>query len=221
MSTDKFVQQMQNMERRMAEMQGRITAPAQQNLLAEVFEDFQITLEELSVAEEELRQQNQELEAERQRYEDLFEFAPDSYLVTDIAGTIQVANRAASSLLNVSQQFLVGKPIDIFFTPEVRQTFLSKLAELCSSSHVQEWEVSLQPRKSEFLNAALTIIAVRNPEGKPTALRWLLRDITDRKRAEEELIESERRFRQLAENVHEVFWMTNVSRTELIYVCPA
>lgn len=89
MNTDKFVQQMQNVERHMAEMQERTNeAPAQQNLLAEAFEDFQITLEELSVAEEELRQQNEELEAERQRYKDLFEFAPDSYLVTDINGTI-------------------------------------------------------------------------------------------------------------------------------------
>src|SRR4029077_13217635 len=61
---------------------------------AEVFQEFQTTLEELRVAEEELRQQNEELiatrhliENERQRYQELFEFAPDAYLVTDMAGT--------------------------------------------------------------------------------------------------------------------------------------
>jgi len=64
-----------------------------------------------------LSQQNQELEitqraleVERQRYQELFEEAPDGYLVTDPQGTIQSANCAAATLLNVSQKFLVGQP---------------------------------------------------------------------------------------------------------------
>jgi len=44
------------------------------------------------------------VEAERQRYQDLFEFAPDGYLVTDAQGMIQ-ANRAAAKLLNAKQEF--------------------------------------------------------------------------------------------------------------------
>jgi PAS domain S-box-containing protein len=228
LNPDKFAQQIQDVRQRATEMQRRTNeSPAQQNLLAEVFEDFQITLEELYVSEEELRQQNEELvaaraavEAERQRYADLFEFAPDAYLVTDIEGTIQEANRAASKLLDVSQQFLVGKPLNLFYASAAHQTFLSKLSQLSSSPHVQEWEMPLHSRTSASFNAALTVAAVRNQEGKPIALRWTIRDISDRKRAEEELQESERRFRQLAENINEVFWMTDVSGTQMLYVCP-
>lgn len=228
MNTDKFAQQIQDVRQRAAEMQRRTNeSPTQQDLLAEALEDFQTTLEELHVSEEELRQQNEELtaaraavEAERQRYADLFEFAPEAYLVTDIKGTIQEANRAASKLLDVSQQFMVGKPLNLFYASAAHQTFLSQLSLVCSSNHVQEWEMPLHTRTSAFFHAALTVAAVRNQEGKPIALRWLIRNISDRKRAEEELQESERRFRQLAENIHEVFWMSDVSRTQMLYVCP-
>ena len=46
-------------------------------------------------------------------------------------------------------------------------------------------------------------------------------DITDRKRADQDLKKSEERFRQLAENIREVFWMMNAAGTEILYVSPA
>jgi PAS domain S-box-containing protein len=43
---------------------------------------------------------------------------------------------------------------------------------------------------------------------------------SQRRHAEQILRESEERFRQLAENIHEVFWMTDPARNELMYVSP-
>src|SRR5918999_6235962 len=75
-------------------------------------------VEELRVAVEELRQQNEELtiaqknlQDERCRYQELFDCAPDGYLVTDVQGVISEANRAAVRLLNVPQPELTGKPL--------------------------------------------------------------------------------------------------------------
>ncbi|MBI4552731.1 MAG: GAF domain-containing protein [Candidatus Latescibacteria bacterium] len=49
----------------------------------------------------------------------------------------------------------------------------------------------------------------------------IARNVTRRKRVEERLKESERRFRQIAETVREVFWMSDSQKSEMIYISPA
>lgn len=230
MKVDKFAQQIEAVGWRVAKLHGRAEELPlqQQELLVEAFEELETVLEQLQLAEEELHQQNEDLaiareavEAERQRYQNLFEFAPDGYLVTDAKGTIREANRAAADLLNVSQQFLVGKPLLIFVAKEECLVFHSKLTRLHQVKRVQEWQIRLSPRNGANFDAALSVTAVYNQEGQPIALRWLLRDITQRQLAEEEVQVSERRFRQLAENIHEVFWMSDIRKSELLYISPA
>ncbi|MBD2097309.1 PAS domain S-box protein [Trichocoleus sp. FACHB-591] len=161
-------------------------------ILIECLTELQLALEELRVAEEELCQQNEELqiaraviEIERQRYLDLFESAPDGYLVTDLYGVVQEANQAAARLLNIDPMYLVGKPIASFVPEEARRGFRSVVNQLPQISRVQEWEVQLQGWRADRFDAALTVEAARCPsDGKAIALRWLVRDITSRKQAE-------------------------------------
>ncbi len=103
---------------------------SQADLLKEALESLQISFEELCVAEEEMRVQNeeliavnQELHKEHQRYLELFDFAPEGYLVTDLDGTIQEANLAVAALLNVRREFLVGKPMLVYVNEEDRKIF--------------------------------------------------------------------------------------------------
>jgi len=49
----------------------------------------------------------------------------------------------------------------------------------------------------------------------------IVRDITERRRAEEDLRASEEKFRQIAENINEVFWVTDPTMHEIVYVSPA
>lgn len=78
------------------------SGPLVQAVLTEALEEMALAFEELRVAQEELRVQNEALAeaealavAERDRYRDLFEFAPNAYLVTDAEGTVRELNRAA------------------------------------------------------------------------------------------------------------------------------
>jgi PAS domain-containing protein len=98
-------------------------APARHpDLLDAALSHLDTVLEELRLAYEELQQQNQalagtrqQLESERQRYQELFNLAPDGYLVTNATGIIQEANVALAMMLGVSQEYLVGKPLLLFF----------------------------------------------------------------------------------------------------------
>jgi len=49
----------------------------------------------------------------------------------------------------------------------------------------------------------------------------LVRDISERKQAEQALHEQEEQFRQMAENIEEVFWLTDVPKEQVLYVSPA
>ncbi len=63
--------------------------------------------------------------------------------------------------------------------------------------------------------------SVKNENGKYLARAWFFRDISERKCAVQALQNSEEKFRQLAENVHEVFWMVAPGSDKFLYVSPA
>jgi PAS domain S-box-containing protein len=79
--------------------------------VVKVNQELQQTLRELQLVKEELSQHHEELaiareiaELERQRYQDLFEFASHGYLISDTTGVIQAANHAAASLLGTPNE---------------------------------------------------------------------------------------------------------------------
>lgn len=146
-------------------------------------EKLQVAVEEMVVQTEELTATRLQVESERQRYQELFDFAPDAYLVTDLQGKIWEANRAAVALLNISPIFLVGKPLSVFIAEEDRSRFRLELNRCDRQDRVQELEVQIQPRGGTPLDVAMRVVAVSTSESKPMTLRWLLRDITEQKQA--------------------------------------
>lgn len=193
MNVDMFSRQIQAINDRLVEMYRGARASVQEesnSLLPSVFKELAISSEELQVAAEEVSQQAEELattrsqvEAERQRYKDLFDFMPNAYLVTDTNGKIQEANRAAATMLNVDQCYLMGKLLINFIPIQGRRVFRSKLERLNSCDWVQEFSECLQSRNGELFDAILTVAPVRNSQGSLVSLRWIVRDIIERKRA--------------------------------------
>lgn len=193
MNVELFAQQIQNVHGRLAQMyegaQGSLQ-PTLDWLLPTAFKELGTASEELQVAVEALHQQAEELEAsraqveaERLRYQNLFEFMPCAYLVTDTQGKILEANYAATTLLNVEHRFLGDKLLVSFIPPQERRAFRSKLAQLNTSDWLQEWIARLQPRQAEILDVSMSVAVVRHSQGNQVSLRWIVRDITQQRQA--------------------------------------
>lgn len=182
--------------------------------LAETVTELSATLEELQVAVEEIHERNEELSAahqatedERRKYQELFEFAPDGYLITTASGVIQDANQAAATLLNIDKERLIGKPLTAFVTKASRPTFRSQLNRLTHISSpdfpttllYRDWELSMQPRQIEPFPADISVSAILNPQSEIVGLRWLIRDMTYRHQVESlrQQLEAEKEFSEL------------------------
>jgi PAS domain S-box-containing protein len=131
------------------------------------------------------------LRAERARYEDLFEFVPLGFLVTDPAGTILEANRTAAELLGVPAERLVRKPIAIFIPVQSRKQFRRTLLGLSHADTIVEWELEVEARDGRRFQAQLTAVPALGG-----GLRWMIQDVSGR-------ADDERRLRTLASALEE------------------
>ncbi|MFN2132107.1 MAG: PAS domain S-box protein, partial [Anaerolineae bacterium] len=170
--------------------------------LEEAREELAVANEELSVQQEELlaqqdellaqqdqlRQQNLALEAERQRYRELFELAPDGYLVTDRQGIVREANEAACALLGAPAWSVIDRPLSLYLPQGEHSVLWAHLRELRQGrvTRVHNWQTTLSPREGPLVDVLISIAPAAAPEGEVTGLRWLLRDITQRVQWERE-----------------------------------
>ncbi len=142
----------------------------------------------VDLAVEELYQQNEELietrnllEAQRQSSEDLFELAPECYLVTDPTGTIVKVNRIAGLLFGLPQQFMVNKPIVNFVAAQEHQRFLYLLSRISTQNKSTRLIIRFKQSNGVVFDAFASVgIDSDRQQGKPIYLRWIIRDITKR-----------------------------------------
>jgi len=152
-------------------------------------EELRSAVEELRGVEEELRAQNEELvtahldiEIERQRYQELFDLAPDAYVVTNLAGIIDEANLSASRLLGIAREFLIGKALAAYIATEDRVRFRSLLNTRDRGGSSRPLAFRIRARGGTNLHAELTYSIIDDDRGTPTGFRWIVRDVTEQER---------------------------------------
>jgi PAS domain S-box-containing protein len=179
-------------------------------LLAEAITELETTLEELSVALHELREQNEELleargamEVAREYYQQLFDLAPDAYVITDTKGLLRAGNQAALRLLHVPRWELPGRPLAAFVPPEDSSEFRRQMARAVEAGGRTDWSFRLVPRGRSAVLVAASLVAGTGLDGQPD-VRWLLRDVTDARRAQDLLRERFARSSQEAQALREL-----------------
>jgi nitrogen fixation negative regulator NifL len=170
----------------------------------------------------------QALEESEVKYRTLFEGASDAIILTKPDGEnlrfVDCNKRALKTFGCERKEDFIGRtPLD--FSPPVQpdgqpseQAALEKiklaLTSECTPFSWQHTRLDGSPFDAEVSMSRLQI-------GGQSCIQGVVRDVTKRKRAKQALEESESRFRELVENIREVFWMENADCTELLYVSPA
>ena len=148
----------------------------------------------------------------------LFEFNPAKIAIGALDGKIVDANLAYADFLGYSREEMRGKSLvdlGIISVEELRRL----LALGHAGAPLRNVEVAMRPRGGGLLDVLLSMETI-SLGGKPHRIATLV-DITERKQIAESLKESEQRFRQIAENIQEVFWMSDSKNEEIFYISPA
>jgi PAS domain S-box-containing protein len=145
---------------------------------------------ELEMQNEELRKAQVQLEESRDRYSDLYDFAPAGYFTLDAKGLIAEANLAGADLLGFERASLIKKGFSQFVAAGSQDAFYSHRKRALETRTKQVSELELKRKNDRSFYAQLQSVAVERNEGNAIQLRTAVVDITERKRAEVALFEA-------------------------------
>ncbi|MFX1521022.1 MAG: PAS domain S-box protein, partial [Promethearchaeota archaeon] len=157
-------------------------------------EDLQYLIQELQVHQIELEMQNEELmrtqqqlEKSRDKYFDLYDFAPIGYFTFDENGRVLEVNLTGAEMLGEVRKNLINQPFHYFIPRDYQDTFYLHRRQVFESKTNQLCEISLQRKDGSQFFAQLDSIAIQDDDGKFNRFRTAISDITEHKKAEEEL----------------------------------
>ncbi len=154
---------------------------------------------ELEMQNEDLRQSQMQLEELKDKYLDLYDFAPVGYVTLTDKGLILEANLTAIRLLGVEGQKLIKKPFSGFVCQPYGDAYYFHLQQVFETESGQSCEIELKRKDGTLFFAQLKSLAARDESGHFGRCRTVITDITERKRSEEALRESEGHYRSLFE----------------------
>ncbi len=164
-------------------------------------------------------------ETERQ-LRSLTENSPDIIVRYDRHGRYLYVNAAMERSTGIPVTEYLGRQVGDLAArdrPEVVAQFqeLGRLiARVVADGQASETEIRLPLPRGEMVYH-VRLIPERDDAQQVVSVLMIAQDITARKHVEEALRGSEQRFRQVTENIDEVFWLTDTAKNQMIYISPA
>jgi PAS domain S-box-containing protein len=179
-----------------------------------VLHELRVHQIELEMQNEELRATREQLETSKARYFDLYDLAPVGYLTLSEKGLILEANLTAATLVGVTRSELPGQPLSRFILRDGGDIYYLLLNKLLKTGRPQTCELRLLRKDGRPFWVRLEAV-VAPDKGEARDCRVVMSDITELKRTEEDLRESERRLIYAERLAHVGHWHWDVKADEL------
>jgi len=140
-------------------------------------------------------------EEELTRLSNAVRMSTDSIVIGDLEVKIVEVNEATLKMYGTDDKGdLLGKSVYDLIAPEDREKAIAGVKEVLETGHNENHEYHIITKDGSTILVAMNTAVMKGVDGKPIGFVSVSRDITERKRVEEALQESEERFRSLVEN---------------------
>ena len=154
--------------------------------------ELQVHQIELNMQNEELLKAQQELEESRDRYSDLYNFAPAGYFTISEKGLILEANLTSASMLGVERSLLIKRPLSKFIAKEGSGDYYRQRRKVCEENVHGVIEVKMRREDGSEFYAQLRCSAVDDENESSGQCRTIMIDISERKQVEEEIVKMQK-----------------------------
>ena len=132
-------------------------------------------------------------EEQIKRLADIVDSSDDAIIGEDLNGIILSWNRGAEKIYGYSAREMVGKPIFSLASDSERERTSKLLEKVKSGRKVAHYEAQRTKKDGTKIDILVTLSPIKNVDGEITGISAIVRDITERKKAERALAESEER----------------------------
>jgi len=166
----------------------------------------------------ERKQTEEVLENSERKYKKIFNNIQDVFFQTDTEGNITEISPSIERYSGYKPEELIGKPVEtVYSNPEERNNFLKEFEE---KGELVDYELKLKTKNEDLIDSSINAQLLLNLKNKPIGIEGTLRDITERKKAEKALKNSERMYRNIFENVQDIFYQTDL-KGNIIEISPS
>jgi PAS domain S-box-containing protein len=148
----------------------------------------------------------------RLRHTAIVQSSDDAIIAKDLQGIVLSWNAGAQHIFEYTPEEIIGHSIELLIPPELYDEQKKILQDVSAGVHVEHYETVRITKSGKRIHVSLTISPVRDSAGVIVGAAKIARNITDRKRAEQVLSESEERFRLVANNAPVLIWMSGTNK---------
>jgi PAS domain S-box-containing protein len=167
----------------------------------------------LAAVVEERKRTTEELGESEGKFRSVFRDAGMGMAIVSPEGRFLAGNQAFSSFIGYTQEELLGKTVESVTHPDDWPSFSQRLSQaLADGASFQGVEKRCLHKDGKVLCGECSASLIRDIHGNPQYFVAEVLDITDRKRAEQTLRESEQRFRRVADSAPVLIWMSGTEK---------